>query len=103
MPEPAPFVQELPIPPVLEPGGRPDPAPDPSRLPGFAEDPPVSFFEVHARSVLHRFHPDLPPSAAWGYDGRIPGPTIRVRRGEPYLLRVWNDLPAGATGGVGRP
>jgi len=103
MPEPAPFVQELPIPPVLEPAGRPDPTPDGSRLPGLAEAPPVSFFEIRARPVLHRFHPDLPPSIAWGYDGKIPGPTIRVRRGDPYLLRVWNDLPAGGTGGIGLP
>jgi FtsP/CotA-like multicopper oxidase with cupredoxin domain len=98
-----PFVQALPIPPILEPRAALDPPPDGVRLQGFAEAPPVDFFEVHERPFLHRFHPDLPASPLWGYDGAFPGPTIRVRRGRPFLLRVWNDLPAGGDRGIGQP
>jgi FtsP/CotA-like multicopper oxidase with cupredoxin domain len=103
MPRLPPFVQALPLPPVLEPRGAPEPAPDPGRLQGYAQAPPVAFFEVRERAFLHRFHPDLPPTLLWGYEGRYPGPTIRVRQGEPYLLRVWNDLPPGGGGGAGQP
>ena len=37
--------------------------------------------------------PDRPPSAIWGFDGAVPGPTIRVTRGEEARLRLINDLP----------
>jgi len=103
MPRLAPFVEPLPIPPVLEPLASLDPPPAESGLQGYAEAPPVRLFELHERAFLHRFHPDLPPSVLWGYGGQYPGPTIRVRRGEPFLLRVWNDLPSAGEGGIGQP
>jgi len=31
----------------------------------------------------------------WGYEGRYPGPTIDVRRGEPITVRWMNELAAG--------
>lgn len=103
MPRLPPFIQPLQIPPVLEPRESVDPAPEGARLQGYAEAPPVDIFELHERAFWHRFHPDLPASLLWGYEGSFPGPTIRVRRGRPFLLRVWNDLPPGESGGVGQP
>jgi FtsP/CotA-like multicopper oxidase with cupredoxin domain len=47
---------------------------------------------------MHRFHPDLPPSYVWGFDGRVPGPTILAQYGKPVLVRMRNDLPATHTG-----
>ncbi len=31
--------------------------------------------------------------AVWAYDGVVPGPTLRVRRGEPFELELHNQLP----------
>ena len=33
-------------------------------------------------------------SSGLGYDGVVPGPTLRVRRGEELRVRLVNDLPA---------
>jgi FtsP/CotA-like multicopper oxidase with cupredoxin domain len=82
MPKLAAFVQPLPV---------------PVRL------PPGKLVELHARPFLHRFHPDLPLSTLWGYDGAFPGPTLTLRRGEPAVVRCFNQLPAGGNGGFGRP
>jgi FtsP/CotA-like multicopper oxidase with cupredoxin domain len=87
------FVQSLPIPPDLRPRERRE----------SVGTTPVALFELHERPFPHRFHPDLPPSPLWGYEGMFPGPTLRVRRGEPSLVRVRNELPPDGGGGVGQP
>ena len=33
-----------------------------------------------------------PPTPVWAFDGGVPGPEIRVRRGEPLSLAVVNAL-----------
>jgi len=33
----------------------------------------------------------------WGYDGGTPGPTIRVRQGQPAIIRLVNNLPQPTT------
>jgi FtsP/CotA-like multicopper oxidase with cupredoxin domain len=33
------------------------------------------------------------PTPIWGYDGQVPGPTLRIRRGEELRVRLVNDLP----------
>jgi FtsP/CotA-like multicopper oxidase with cupredoxin domain len=38
-----------------------------------------------------------PPTAIWGYDGRVPGPEIRVRQGARLRVAVHNELPAPTT------
>jgi FtsP/CotA-like multicopper oxidase with cupredoxin domain len=97
-----PFVEPLPVPPVLQPVSSLSPAP--SRLPvagearalphqAFARCPPARLYETHAEEVVHSFHPDLPPNLVWGFDGFMPGPTILARYGEPVLVRRHNDLP----------
>ena len=34
-----------------------------------------------------------PKAAIWGYDGQVPGPLIRARRGKPLTVTVINNLP----------
>jgi FtsP/CotA-like multicopper oxidase with cupredoxin domain len=38
-----------------------------------------------------------PPTAIWGYDGTVPGPTLRVRQGEELRVRLVNELPEPTT------
>src|SRR5579859_2009617 len=38
-----------------------------------------------------------PDTAVWCYDGRVPGPTIRVRQGEPVRIVVENGLSEDTT------
>jgi FtsP/CotA-like multicopper oxidase with cupredoxin domain len=82
MPNLPPFVQPLPL---------------PARL------PVGKGVELHERPFLHRFHPDLPPTTLWGYEGMLPGPTLTLRRGERVVLRNRNALPPDGSGGFGRP
>lgn len=97
-----PFVEPLPIPAVKQPVQALRPAPEITPLVGEARRrphqaftllPPRVLYEVHQREVAHRFHPDLPPNAIWGFDGIVPGPTYHARYGEPILVRNFNDLP----------
>ncbi len=37
------------------------------------------------------------PTAAWTYNGRLPGPLIRVRRGDRLVVRFSNKLPQATT------
>lgn len=36
---------------------------------------------------------DNPATPIWGYDGQVPGPTLRYRRGEEVRIRLVNELP----------
>jgi FtsP/CotA-like multicopper oxidase with cupredoxin domain len=37
--------------------------------------------------------PDQAATAIWGYDGTVPGPLLRVKRGEEIRVRLINELP----------
>ena len=53
---------------------------------------------LHARPGTARLAPpDYPETPIWGYDGRVPGPTIRVRQGERVARRFVNGLPQPST------
>ena len=41
--------------------------------------------------------PDYPATPIWGYEGRVPGPVIRVRQGERVRRRFVNELPQPST------
>ena len=41
--------------------------------------------------------PDYPATPIWGYEGRVPGPVIRVRQGERVRRRFVNELPQAST------
>src|SRR4051794_29963352 len=38
---------------------------------------PQRFYELREQEALHSFHPDLPPSPIWGFDGLYPGPLFK--------------------------
>jgi FtsP/CotA-like multicopper oxidase with cupredoxin domain len=104
-----PFVQQLPI---MEPARRKSLLIPPPTLRAntlfreaaradhqrWTEFPPRDFYEFRARTGLHRFHPDLPETFIWGFDGVVPGRTIIARYGNPVLLRLHNFLPANHVG-----
>jgi spore coat protein A len=69
-----PFVDPLPIPPVL--------APNPGN---------TSIAMTQFQRKLHR---DLPPTTLWGYGGSYPGPTIETTKGKPVFINWQNNLPA---------
>ena len=111
-PATTPFLEELPIAPVLSTSSL-SPAPGEAPVAGeaprashqrFGEFPPQKTYELTVRPALHSFHPELPPSTIWGYNGSFPGPTIKARYGEPVVVRFRNELPALAQhSGFGRP
>jgi spore coat protein A len=67
-----PFVDPLPLPPVL---------------------PRASRYDVHMRQFTQKLHRDLPPTRLWGYNGRYIGPSFEVRSGSPVDVQWLNDLP----------
>jgi spore coat protein A, manganese oxidase len=68
----APFVDPLPIPPVIS--------------------QPRSI-QIHMREFRQKLHRDLPPTRLWGYEGQYVGPTFEVRRGFPTAVTWLNELP----------
>src|SRR5437016_7849172 len=41
--------------------------------------------------------PERETTAIWGYSGVVPGPNLRIRRGEELKVRLLNELPADTT------
>src|SRR5260370_34130004 len=41
--------------------------------------------------------PDYPATSVWCYNGRVPGPEIRIRQGQPARIVVENQLSEGTT------
>jgi spore coat protein A len=80
-----PFVEALPIPPVLQPTGtRPDGVPQ---------------YTVSVEEATQSVHPELPNTTVWTYNGAWPSYTILATRGQPIEVTYQNNLP---TGGGGR-
>lgn len=104
-PNTTPFVQALPIPPVAIPQFTLNPAPTLSANTAGGEAAradhqrwnqflPHVYYDVHLQPAMHQFHPDLPPTYIWGYNGIYPGPTFLNLYNIPVLVRFHNDLPA---------
>lgn len=72
----APYVDTLPIPPVLRPAARHG-----------------SAVTVRMAPFRQKVHRDLPPTTLWGYNGSWPGPTIEVQRDQPFAVNWVNALP----------
>ena len=101
-----PFIQPLPIPPRAKPisASSLDPPVNPAAHQRFQEYPPVDHYQVRVKVAEHRFHPDLPPSTIWGFNGLPVGETYYAYYGRPILVRFHNDLPAAGDGtGFGKP
>ena len=52
---------------------------------------------LEARAGSAQLVPDYPATPIWGYEGRVPGPVIRVRQGERVRRRFVNELPQAST------
>lgn len=122
-PRNTPFVDPLPIPPVMTPVTlNPAPTkgvnPAPSAVTGFRETSrpdhqrweqflPTVMYESVERAVQHDFYPDIdgvPPSTVWTFveasTGRAGPLWIKARYGQPVVHRIHNDLPE-ENGGFG--
>lgn len=108
-PSPAttPFVEPLPVYTPKSPARSLSPAPakvahptEAGRSPfqRYEQFPPKKLYEMRLRESTHSFHPEFPTQKIWGFDGTCPGPTLVGTYGEPVLVRIYNDLPANATG-----
>jgi spore coat protein A len=82
-----PFVEPLPIPPILQPTG--------TRADG------VPQYTVSVQAATQSVHPELPATDLWAYNGAWPGATIVATRGQPVEVTYINNLPAGGGGNRG--
>ena len=81
-----PFVDALPIPPVLVPTG--------------VTPEGVAQYTVDIEDVSQELHSELPNTDVWTYNGSYPGFTIEARSGEPVEVTYNNNLPSsGGRGG----
>jgi len=120
-PPTTPWVEELPLPPIVAAGDaaalgavRPARAPNAAAGEGGRTAPhqhwalfdpaAADFHRIEARVATHSWHRELPADECWTFDGRFPGPLLHARRGRPMLVRIHNALPplAGHRG-YGRP
>ncbi|WP_144550746.1 multicopper oxidase family protein [Bacillus sp. X1(2014)] len=72
------FVDELPIPPILNPRWK---------------DSSYTYYEVKMTEFKQSLHRELNDTTVWGYEGIYPGPTIEVESNENVYIKWSNDLP----------
>ena len=71
-----PYVDSLPIPPVVRPSGQPE-----------------EIVEIQMQQFQQKVHRDLPPTTVWGYNGSWPGPTIEAQSGQALNVNWVSKLP----------
>ena len=99
-----PFIQALPFPPVKKPfttgsgcvAGLPttgiQASPGTHQFIDRTDCAAALAYTIDVREGLHTFHPAIPPTKIFGYDGIFPGPTFHARYGEPIMVRLFNNL-----------
>ena len=97
-PKVTPFLTPLFIMPTAQPVPSLNPPPDARSHQRYDEFPPQLFYEVFVREVPWIYHPELPPTPSWSYNGILPGPTIVAKYGQPILVRMHNQLPINNVG-----
>lgn len=55
---------------------------------------PGQRLSIPIRQTFQKTHRDLKPTRICGYNGTWPGPTMRVRSGQPLTVKWRNELPA---------
>ncbi|WP_374970013.1 multicopper oxidase family protein [Terrabacter sp. BE26] len=75
---PKPFTLPFRVPPVLQ----------PSRV-----DATTDYYKVYMKQVMADVIPGL-KTPLWGYNGSVPGPTVKVAQGRRTVMRQVNNLPA---------
>ncbi len=83
----APFVEPLPIPPVLQPTG--------TSADGYPQ------YIVSIEEATQNVHPDMPNTTLWTYNGAWPASTIVAVKDQPIEVIYQNNLPAGGGGNRG--
>jgi FtsP/CotA-like multicopper oxidase with cupredoxin domain len=103
-----PFIQALPIPPVAVPTFL-SPAPTLAADTAAGEAAranhqdwtqfyPFVQYYVSVQPMMQQFHPDIPSTYCWGYNGTYPGPTFLNVYGVPIVVRFFNNLPVNNIG-----
>jgi FtsP/CotA-like multicopper oxidase with cupredoxin domain len=64
----------------------------------YSQFAPQNAYEIHIKETKQKFHPAIPPTTIWGFDGIFPGPTFKARYGSPNIVRFYNELPADHVG-----
>ena len=69
----------------------------------YAQFAPQNAYELHMKEAKQKFHPAIPATTVWGFDGVFPGPTFKARYQKPgvpsaNLVRFYNELPANHVG-----
>ncbi len=59
---------------------------------------PLVQYNVSIQPTMHQFHPQIPPTYCWGYNGIYPGPTFLNVYGVPIVVRFVNNLPVNNIG-----
>ena len=56
---------------------------------------PIKVYKVPIREVFRQLRPDAPfPARMYGYAGMVPGPMLKMRLGQPVVVRYENHLDA---------
>jgi FtsP/CotA-like multicopper oxidase with cupredoxin domain len=107
-PATTPFVQALPIPPIAIPtilNPAPTLAADTAKGEAARANHqdwfqffPLVQYNISVQPTLHQFHPQIPPTYCWGYNGIYPGPTFLNVYGVPAVVRFHNNLPVNNIG-----
>jgi spore coat protein A len=82
-----PFVEALPIPPILQPTG--------TRADG------VPQYTISVEEAVQSVHPELPDTTVWTYNGSWPASTIVAVQGQPIEVTYQNNLPGNSGGNRG--
>ncbi|MGD8874794.1 MAG: multicopper oxidase domain-containing protein, partial [Gammaproteobacteria bacterium] len=82
-----PFVEALPIPPVLQPTG--------TTAQGYPQ------YTVSVEEATQSVHPDLPDTPVWTYNGAWPAATIVAVQDQPVEVVYQNNLPTNSGGNRG--
>ena len=62
----------------------------------FTDPNGLQSFAGTTNGIEVKFHPAMPtqlPESLWTFDGTFPPKLLKVRYGEPILMRLWNGLP----------
>jgi FtsP/CotA-like multicopper oxidase with cupredoxin domain len=107
-PATTPFVQALPIMPIAIPTQlNPQPTQSANTAGGEAARADHQFwnqffphvqYDISVQPALHQFHPEIPSTYIWGYNGIYPGPTFLNVYGVPIVVRFRNNLPVNHNG-----
>ena len=102
-----PFQASLPIPPTITPltgstiKGKANPpfvpgsafhgiAPEFADIASYAKYP-LQLFRLNIAPSVHEFIPGV-KTPVWAYNGSVPGPTFKARQGQPFVVRVTNNI-----------